>query len=236
MMWWQGRLCTFDTETTGTDPTEARLVTACVALVGGGQETEVRQWLVNPGVPIPTAASAVHGITDEVAQAHGMAPRVAVQEIELALREAAGTCPIVIYNAPYDWTVLDREARRNNLGGRVLTLAETARTVDPLVIDRGLDKYRKGSRRLEDVCRHYGLTLEGAHDATADALAAARVAYRLGQRFSAELADLTRLMQKQKAWYHEWAANLSDYLESKGEKHDLDLEGWPIRLTRKEAA
>ncbi|MFI0609169.1 MAG: exonuclease domain-containing protein [Anaerolineae bacterium] len=234
MNWWEGRLCTFDLETTGTDPEEARIVTACVALVGGGLSPKVEKWLVDPGIEIPAEASAVHGITTERARAEGVKPQGAVRDIEMCLREAAvHGCPIIIFNAPYDWTVLDREARRHSMGSRVLTLAETARTVDPLIIDRHLDKYRPGSRKLGDMCRHYGLKLEDAHDAVADCLAAARIAYRLGQKFARELSDLTQLMKKQTSWYRAWATNFAQYLERKGEQHDLDPEGWPNKMSRK---
>ena len=58
------------------------------------------------------------------------------------------------------------------------------RVLDPRVLDRHLDRYRKGRRTLTDLCAHYGVTLEGAHDAAADALAALEVVRALGRRFS----------------------------------------------------
>jgi DNA polymerase-3 subunit epsilon len=52
--------------------------------------------------------------------------------------------------------------------------------VDPLVIDKWLDRYRKGSRKLEAICAHYGAVLDEAHDADFDAHRgrAARVVHR----------------------------------------------------------
>ena len=41
--------------------------------------------------------------------------------------------------------------------------------MDPLVIDRQMDRYRSGKRRLEALCRTYGVALAGAHDAGSDA-------------------------------------------------------------------
>jgi DNA polymerase-3 subunit epsilon len=38
------------------------------------------------------------------------------------------------------------------------------------------ERYRKGKRTLEVVAAHYAVTLTGAHDAAADAIAAGRVA------------------------------------------------------------
>ena len=45
--------------------------------------------------------------------------------------------------------------------------------VDPLVIDRAVDRYRRGSRRLDAVAAHYGHDPAQAHDARTDAIARA---------------------------------------------------------------
>src|ERR1043165_3222838 len=79
--WATGDLVGFDLETTGTDPFEDRIVTA--AIVGPGRMR--RTWLVNPGVPIPPGASAVHGVTDERAQAEGRPSVEVLPEIVAAL-------------------------------------------------------------------------------------------------------------------------------------------------------
>ena len=67
MNWSDGRLLAFDTETTGTDPETARIVSAACLWRGGASEAADEEWLVNPGVPIPAEATAIHGITDEMA-------------------------------------------------------------------------------------------------------------------------------------------------------------------------
>lgn len=54
--------------------------------------------------------------------------------------------------------------------------------IDPLVIDKHVDKYRKGKRALHALCAHYGVRLDDAHDARADAVAAARVVRRMGEK------------------------------------------------------
>src|SRR4051794_3644780 len=61
MSWQHGRLVAFDIETTGVRPTVDRIVTAAVAVVGGGLPSEHHDWLVDPGVEIPAGATAVHG-------------------------------------------------------------------------------------------------------------------------------------------------------------------------------
>ncbi|MGH2899874.1 MAG: exonuclease domain-containing protein, partial [Solirubrobacteraceae bacterium] len=193
--WWRGRLVGFDLETTSPLPEEARIVSASIALCGGGEPTELRSWLVDPGVEIPAEATAVHGISTERARAEGRPAPEAIEEICRALI-AAPAGPLVIFNARYDLTVLDRMLRRLGLGA----VSDFGRwVVDPAVIDKWLDRYRKSyprgvtpeqaaergipsSRTLGGMCRHYGAELDQAHDAGADAVAAARLAFVIAAR------------------------------------------------------
>ena len=79
---WAKFLTVFDLETTGLDVKTSRIVTATVATLDpGGEVTDLREWLVNPGIEIPEAASNVHGVTTEMAQRDGLDPRTAVAEI-----------------------------------------------------------------------------------------------------------------------------------------------------------
>lgn len=57
----------FDCETTGVDPEQDRIVQFAAVRIGARdlrRETALKL-LINPGVPIPESATAVHGITDE---------------------------------------------------------------------------------------------------------------------------------------------------------------------------
>lgn len=102
MGWHRELLVGFDLETTGTDPREARIVTAAVVEVAGGEPVRRRSWLTDPGVPIPPEATAIHGITGERAAAEGRPAREPVEEIAHALAGhwAAGT-PVVAYDAAF---------------------------------------------------------------------------------------------------------------------------------------
>ena len=102
--------------------------------------------------------------------------------------------------------------------------------VDPFVIDREVDKYRKGKRTLTAMCAHYGVSLDGAHDAAADAIGAARVAWAIGQRYP-EIAsmDMETLVKSQKAWHAERQDDFWRYLKRQGKPCD-DVSGeWPQR-------
>ena len=58
-------ICFFDLETTGIDITKDRIVEISILKVCPNGNKESKTWLVNPTIPIPKAASDVHGITDE---------------------------------------------------------------------------------------------------------------------------------------------------------------------------
>ena len=218
----------FDLETTGVDVEHDRVVTAHVGrLDGSGVLVERVDWLVNPGVAIPAGASAVHGISTEHAQANGIPAAEAVADIVSVLRGyAEAGMPIVAYNAAYDFSLLDREARRYGIEPFV-----PERVIDPLVIDKAVDRYRKGKRTLTVACAHYGVVLEGAHEASADAVAAGRLALALAAAFP-ELATLSlaELHAKQELWSREQAESFAKWRQSQGDSAFRAELGWPVRV------
>lgn len=231
MSWHERRLAAFDLETTGIDSESDRIVTAAVSVVGDDRPSVFHAWLLDPGIPIPPGASAVHGITTERARAEGRAPREAVEEIVATLAEQLRQgVPVVAFNARFDLTCLDREARRLDIAPLVDRVggADGMLVVDPYVLDKQVDRFRKGKRTLGAVCEHYNVPLDEAHASHADALAAARVAWRLGQAFEELRAfDLQTLHREQVTWAAEQAASFQDWLRRQG--RDERIEGaWPI--------
>ncbi len=57
-------ICFFDLETTGVNVTNDRIVEICVHKVHPDGQEETHNWRVNPTIPIPDGASAIHGIYD----------------------------------------------------------------------------------------------------------------------------------------------------------------------------
>ena len=232
--WYEGPLAAFDTETTGVDVESDRIVSAAVVVQeASGARPRLRRWLVNPGVPVPAAATAVHGLTEEHLRRNGRWPAPVIREIadELQYLAVAGR-PLVVMNAPFDLTLLDRELRRHRASSLDRWLAASAplRVLDPRVLDRHLDRYRKGRRTLTDLCAHYGVALEGAHDAAADALAALEVVRAMGRRFSTRLERLTpaELHTLQGGSHAAQARGLQAWFTRTGSEEWVDPE-WPVR-------
>ncbi|MGW4648099.1 exonuclease domain-containing protein [Kitasatospora sp. NPDC004289] len=231
--WHLGPLCAFDTESSGVDTETDRLVTAAVLLVGAGQPTQSHAWMANPGVEIPAGAAAVHGITTERARAEGRPPAEVLTEVSALLAEqvVAGV-PIVAMNARFDFTLLDRELGRHGLPS-LLEQADGVEplVIDPYVVDKAMDKWRKGGRRLVNMAAHYGVQLseDDAHDAHADALAAVRIAYRQAVKYPELLeGDLELLHLRQKTWAREQAMSLQRYFRETKDP-DAVVEGaWPL--------
>ncbi|MDA5284388.1 exonuclease domain-containing protein [Streptomyces sp. NPDC054904] len=232
MSWISGPLVAFDLETTGTDVETDRIVTAAVVrLDPDGAVAEERTWLLDPGVAIPEQASAIHGISTAHAREHGVSAASAIEEIARAVAEGLrlGT-PLVVMNARYDLSLLDRECRRHGVESISERLGSVpSPVIDPLVIDKHFDKYRKGKRALHALCAHYGVSLDDAHDARADAVAAARVVRRVGERHQPvglmPLADLHDLQVRAAA---EQSVSLQAYLRRTADPTAVVEQAWPL--------
>ncbi len=225
---WAESLAVFDLETTGIDVITSRIVSANVGLLDAhGDVVRRRDWLADPGIAIPEQATAVHGITTERARADGRPAALVVAEIVAELRSYfdAGI-PVVIYNAPYDLSLLFHEAERH----RVAPLVAPGPIIDPLVIDKAVDRYRKGKRTLEAAALFYGVELTDAHDAGADAIAAGRVAQAIARVHSRALAvDALELHRLQEGWCQEQAVSFQDYMRRTRDATFEASTGWPVR-------
>lgn len=225
--WWS-TLAVFDLETTGIDVATSRIVSANISVLGpDGAVLEREDWLANPGIPIPEQASAVHGITTERAVAEGRPAADVVAEIVASIRSVLGRgLALTVYNAPYDLTLLRYEAERYG----VEAVQAPNPIIDPLVIDRAVDKYRKGKRTLEAAATFYGVELSDAHDAGADAIAAGRVAQAMAQRNAAQLGiTADALHARQIVWSNEQSASFAEYMRRTHNPSFVETPGWPER-------
>lgn len=225
---WFDLLAVFDLETTGIDVRTSRIVTAYVGVLdAAGEPLKGTTWLANPGVEIPPGASAVHGITTDHAREHGRPPGEVVAEISESLRSLlARGIPVVVYNAPYDLSLLAHEARRWG----VPVLLDPSPVIDPLVIDKAVDRFRKGKRTLTVAAEHYGVALTDAHDAGSDAIAAGRVAQALGRAYADELGvDAEALHNLQIDWCRTQAESFQEYMRRVRDESFVADGTWPVR-------
>ncbi|WP_034659259.1 MULTISPECIES: 3'-5' exonuclease [unclassified Corynebacterium] len=215
------RMLAFDLETTSANPKDARIVTSALVRIDGRDVQKVEH-LADPGIEIPQAATDVHGITTERAQAEGRPHEEVLKDTVDAIKAAWDDgLTLIVYNAAFDLTVL-----------RSLTgdFTVTGPVFDPYVIDRVSDKWRKGKRTLGAACEHYGVELGNAHEATADALAAARVAWKQVRQHYPNLAqmDENELMEFQAVKWYEDRVAFKKYLEGKGRDASDVSTAWPL--------
>ncbi|GLF96351.1 exonuclease domain-containing protein [Streptomyces yaizuensis] len=231
-LWFDGPLAAFDTETTGVDVEQDRIVSAAIVVQeSAGGRPRITRWLVNPGIPVPGEATDVHGLTDDHLQRNGRWPAPVMDEVgkALAVQCAAGR-PLVVMNAPFDLTVLDRELRRHRATPLARYLEHVPLTVlDPRVLDKHLDRYRKGRRKLRDLCSQYEVVLDGAHDPAADALAALEVTRAVARRFAARMERLTpvELHTLQAEWHASQTRGLQAWFARAGTTQTVD-PAWPL--------
>lgn len=193
--WAKIPLVVIDFETTGTDPQSDRVLE--VGLVGfdGGELSFAESLLVNPGIPVPEEARAIHGITDEeLADAPDFETTLG-RVLELL----EGRLPVA-YNASFDRGFLFAEvARVGGVTDPPPSLREEVVWIDPLVWAREILKDQK-SRRLGDVAAHFGIPLEQAHRAAGDAEATGKVLLALAENMPAAYGELVRLQGRYSAF------------------------------------
>ena len=228
--WTEGEVLGLDFETTGVDRfTDVPVSYALVSVVDG---VAVASWsgLIDPGCDIPREATQVHGITSEQARAEGMPLPVAIGLVMDAV-VAAGRrrVPVAGMRLDYDLTILDIQATR--VGDRNLVeRGWRGPVLDAAVLDRQFDSDREGRRTLGDLCDHYGVEIERAHDAWADAIASMQVLLALARRFpGVRTRDLGGLHEDQVRWHREWTADQERWRLAQG-MVPLDPRAylWPV--------
>lgn len=214
----------FDLETTGRNSRSARIVTASISVVDhGGQVIQEHEWLADPGVEIPLEASEVHGITTEKARSEGRPAADVTREVAAVLQELFdGGVPVIAFNASYDFTVLAAESAR--YGVPQLTRFPV---LDPYIMNKQVDRYRKGKRTLTALCEEYGVNLDNAHTSAADALATLRVLDAMAGKFPKLQMPAAKLHRLQVDWAATQAADFQSYLRRT--KPAAVIEGdWPV--------
>jgi len=228
--WPHGELLGFDLETTGVDRFSDVPVSFALTTWRAGVVVDSSTHLIDPGREIPEGASAIHGISTERARREGWPLGEAVELIADRLVEASRRgVPVTGIKLDYDLTMLDVQCRA--LDGRGLDRRGwTGPVFDALVLDRRLDRYRRGRRTLGHLCAHYGVAIGQAHDALADADASIGVLLAMSRRFP-ELfgADPVELFSAQVGWHREWTVSYDAWRRQDGQTPLDQRESiWPV--------
>ena len=149
-------ICFFDLETTGIDVSKDRIVEISILKVFPNGNRESKTWLVNPTIPIPVQATAVHGITNEK-----VAGEPTFKELAKQVHNFIKDADLAGYNSDrFDIPLLAKELLRAgvdfDLKNRV--------TVDVQTIFHKMEQ-RTLSAAYKFYCKK---TLDNAHSAQAD--------------------------------------------------------------------
>lgn len=195
-----------DTETTGLDVTTDRIVSLGAVCAHGPRlyKSRLMDDLVDPGVPIPPASTAVHGITDAMVRDARAFPEVWADFQRLARGRV-----VVGHNIAFDLTILREECRRHGRPWEDFVFIDTLRLASLLNPSLGrLD--------LENLAQLYQLDLHGRHTALGDALVTAELFLRMVTRLQMQgfgtLGELLRFHctepvdviagQRERGWIH----------------------------------
>lgn len=131
----------------------------------------------------------------------------------------------IAYNLSFDLSILDSKfARHLGIFDFATEAEESTKLFDPYLLDRVKDKYRKGSRKLENLAEHYGVPFdpEAAHKADYDVLVTAKVAVAVARKYGVPSN------QEQSEMYRKWATGLEEYFRKTDPDATVD-KGWPLK-------
>ncbi len=147
----------FDLETTGINPMQDEIVEISAIKVRNGKAADTFSTLVRPGRPMPPAASAVNGITDEM-----LAGAPDIREVLPQFLAFAGEDVLVGHNiAGFDLQFLNRAAAGMGRGPLSNDYADTL----PMA-HRRLPQLSR--HRLVDLAAYLKISTDGAHRALND--------------------------------------------------------------------
>lgn len=147
----------YDLETTGISSKYDKVIEISAVKVRGGRIVDEFSELVNPGRPIPAAASSVNNIFDEM-----VAGALSFEKVLPRFLDFIGDDVLAGHNIhSFDMKFLYRDCEK--YFNRTLTNDY----VDTLMLAKMAFPEWK-HRRLGDLAEHYGIPTEGAHRALAD--------------------------------------------------------------------
>lgn len=215
-----------DTETTGLDFFNDRVIQLAVAVFANSQNIWNFEWYSNVSKPSALEAVAVHNISDEWRWANGINPReIANHFLIMMNRLKERNCPVVAFNAPFDFGMMRQEFKRFNMNLNTDGLY----VIDPLVIDRHFERnvpvFTSPYMRLGQMAARYGCS-QPTHNALEDAKVTGYVACAQSIHHSSiRNVSIRDLHERQTVWYGEFRKKVEDFARKK----DLQfaVPDWP---------
>ena len=167
----------FDTETTGANPKVDKIVQIATLPIKNGQVTKfgVCDQLINPEIPMPAGAEAVHGISDEMVKDKPTIDKFLKKFLSTSLNKKNGV--VVAYNSKFDIPLLNREIREHNIySNSPLEEKNLAEVLDPYLLIQRIHPFLGAKKKLG--YQYHWLfckPMENAHDALADVTGTADV-------------------------------------------------------------
>lgn len=219
--WVELKIAVIDIESTGLDPEKDAVVEFGVVVFEMGVVVGRAGGLVDPGMPIPAEATAIHKITDQDVDGKPTLQQAIVEAMPLL----EGAYPAA-YNAPFDRSFVAPAFSPSLCAGRVpLTFDPDWTWLDPLVLVRHLDRFvaGKGRHKLTTACERHGVPLNDAHRAHGDAEAAGRLMFKLVDE-NQGVGDITisEMLRRQKMRAAEQDANFAKWLEKQPPRENAD--------------
>ncbi len=171
----------FDTETTGLSPGKDRIVEIGAIKIRNGTIIEERDWLINPGQPIPARVTKIHGITDEMVK-----DKPSFAAVYPDFQAFVGDAILIAHNARFDVAMVKEEVERNNLshpGNVVIDSLKLFRTWYP----------EAETHKLSDLAAHVGITGDGFHRGDADSRFTALILFE-GLKSHPNCSNLRKLL------------------------------------------
>lgn len=162
----------FDTETTGTNIKQDKIVQIATVKIKNGQvvkgEDGTFNQLINPEIPIPEEASEVNGITDEMVAEAPTINAMLGKFLGQHLNKQNGIP--VVYNSRFDIPLLNKAIREYNVSASTdLKEKSLAKTLDPFILVQRIHPFLGAKKKLgEQYHWLFCKPLEDAHDALAD--------------------------------------------------------------------
>jgi DNA polymerase-3 subunit epsilon len=177
-----------DTETTGFSPKTDRLIQFGAAQFDPqtGELGETLHLYVNPGMPIPPAVQAIHGISDA-----DVADKPRFEEVADQIADFLRGANVVAHQAPFDVGFLNAEFKRakreefEKLPNKIICTRRMARAVRP-----------RDAATLDALCDVFGIdrTIRTFHGALVDCFLLAQVYPHLAKLQEAQNQVLTGLL------------------------------------------